>query len=546
MDKENNSESYKIVNLIVFNIFPIILYLILSNVIHVNVKQVIIFYLAYNCVFSIRNYIINKRRKEENNYIFKLFNQIASGDLRVSSKANEDTIRNINSYVKKIENLTKIFCKNQFNLSRLKEESEKIVLDSRNKLRIFVTDETGQQIYNSSVKGNKKEDLIYNGDRDYFLEAKKTRQTKISKPIYSNRENKISIIIAVPYEKNGQFKGIVASTLDLQSISPAREKNKNIVQGTISILRDLIEQIGESIHSLIEKVNKITVFNKEIDTGNEKIIGDINVMSNQIIDNNHILQEGSQKTDIISKSLNTIVDNIENINEDINKSADVITLTQIHMKELVDSMEKTKKASIQADNVVSQLSEKAREINDIILMVKNIAKQTNLLALNASIEAARVGTSGKGFAVVADEIKKLAQNSDDEVKEIETVLVTINEYLDDVKEQVKEVQGTINTQEEKLKENQEALLNLMDMHKENTVDIKSMVDEVKDVDAKISSINKTMLNMASGSQTTMSMFQEVTTEIQKQFDNIESIGSAIEEIENITDGIGKNISKFKY
>src|SRR5207342_3768635 len=63
------------------------------------------------------------------------------------------------------------------------------------------------------------------------------------------------------------------------------------------------------------------------------------------------------------------------------------------------------------DARISQLSQAAARIGDVVDLIQTIAGQTNLLALNATIEAARAGAAGKGFAVVASEVKTLAEQT---------------------------------------------------------------------------------------------------------------------------------------
>ena len=80
-----------------------------------------------------------------------------------------------------------------------------------------------------------------------------------------------------------------------------------------------------------------------------------------------------------------------------------------------------------ASELVHLLSDRAKEIVNIIHVIDDIAEQTNLLALNASIEAARAGEQGQGFAVVADEVRKLAARSSTATRSITALLMTIQE-----------------------------------------------------------------------------------------------------------------------
>jgi methyl-accepting chemotaxis protein len=78
-------------------------------------------------------------------------------------------------------------------------------------------------------------------------------------------------------------------------------------------------------------------------------------------------------------------------------------------------------------SIVSELTQGAARIGDIVEMISTIASQTNLLALNATIEAARAGEAGKGFAVVASEVKGLAAQTARATSEISAQIVAIQE-----------------------------------------------------------------------------------------------------------------------
>ena len=160
----------------------------------------------------------------------------------------------------------------------------------------------------------------------------------------------------------------------------------------------------------------------------EKALDEIDSLQRSVSEASQALAATSEQTAASAAEMNEATTQIStNASEAAEFSRQVDSLAQEGVRKIQMISETILRLATMTSEMQSKMTELDRSsarIASVTDVIKEIASQTNLLALNAAIEAARAGDSGRGFGVVAEEVKKLANHSEQSVKEI-SELITI-------------------------------------------------------------------------------------------------------------------------
>ncbi len=357
-------------------------------------------------------------------------------------------------------------------------------------------------------------------------------------------------------------------------------KRNNEIGRLMTNLNMAIEHTHTMLTVLKEEADKMTAIGSDLSSNMEETAAAVKqISSNATTVKEKALMQAAGVTETaaageqIQGKLNLLVEGITRQSESITQSSALITRTAENMlrinkilsqnDELIKTVYGQMKAGTDgaraANEFVKKIAERSEALLEASQVIQNIASQTNLLAMNAAIEAAHAGESGKGFAVVADEIRKLAEESNMQGKQIGAVIKESTEIIAQVSEAgiqaektFTDVYGLISN----ISEKEDSIVDLMREQEENGTQVLSAIETINKVTKDVSTASIEMLEGGKQIAEEMQKLAEITRETTDSMTEIasgaEQITDAVEEVVSITeqnktsiDHLAQEVGKFK-
>lgn len=306
-----------------------------------------------------------------------------------------------------------------------------------------------------------------------------------------------------------ELLGAISNSADL-SQNTAKNLSANMTETSSSI-----DRIVEHISSVKDRIR---VQGKNITEAGETVKG----IEKLLLDLNSSIESQSSGVAQASAAVEQMVANIRSVTQILEKNTQAVnTLSSVSGEGQI----KIEAAVSTAQRILTESS----GLLEASTIIQNIAEQTNLLAMNAAIEAAHAGEAGRGFAVVADEIRKLAEQSNKQGKEITERLNSLESTISEVTSGTKAIQeqfALIFTQAQNVQTQEHIIAQAMQEQAGGSEQVLVAMKEIKNTTAGVKQSSEEMLG---GSR-----------KIVSEMESIHNVSAAITDaMEEMAAGTGK-------
>lgn len=329
-------------------------------------------------------------------------------------------------------------------------------------------------------------------------------------------------------KKKDEFGNINKSldkiTLNLRNMVGEVKSHSEILAQNAKNLSEVVEDTTKSIENITTNIN-------EIASGSDETSKNIVYLNETMLDFTKSTENTDENTKTVLNFSNSMEQSALKGKEDMDNIIEKINLMD-------DSTHKT-------SEIIGDLNNQIKDIDNIVLIIDDIAEQTNLLALNAAIEAARAGEYGQGFAVVAEEIRKLADETHTYSEEISKITNSVTNKSTHAVTSIENVDTIVNESVNVANTAKSSFEQLLQKIEEISKLINEIANEAKSQKDNSHLILEKATEISAISQETTAASENSVSAIEKNLANMEEITASIENLSQIANNLNKMVEKFK-
>ncbi|MEO3947073.1 methyl-accepting chemotaxis protein [Gorillibacterium sp. CAU 1737] len=327
--------------------------------------------------------------------------------------------------------------------------------------------------------------------------------------------------------------------------------------------KDEIGRLGRSFHQMMAQIKHLVVeatkSAAEVQASAEEVLGaakqtttsakEIAIATEEIANGASSLaveaERGSNLTTIIGDRMQQAASASEQMGTAAQAVQESSSVGIRHMGELTNKTRTTEEMTRTMVDKVANLKESTASIRKILELLGSMTKQTNILSLNATIEAARAGAAGKGFMVVADEIRKLAEQSKENIGFVAEITDVIQQEIEETVDVLQEAYPMYQEQIESVKEVDE-IFQSVNLRMEGfsaqlsevTLSIHALQDSQQD-------LTEAMTNVSAVSEESSATSEEVASLSNEQLGVSEGLARLAEQLEGLSRNLQENLTRFR-
>ncbi|MER3124643.1 methyl-accepting chemotaxis protein [Bacillus pumilus] len=339
-------------------------------------------------------------------------------------------------------------------------------------------------------------------------------------------------------------EGDLRDKLQIQSDDEIGQVGKGF-NTMIDSLRTLIGAVQTSVENVASSSEELTASAGQTSKATEHITLAIEQFSSGNESQNDKVESSSDELEEMNRGLQHMNESAESITASSIKSTDIAGEGGQLVEKTASQMNVIDQSVKKAENVISALESKSKDITQILGVINGIADQTNLLALNAAIEAARAGESGRGFSVVAEEVRKLAVQSANSAKEIENLIKEIVQDIDVSQEVFTTVNREVQSGLSFTEQTRVSFHNIFEMTKEISDNLQTMNQTVIQLSKGSAHVSEAVREIADVSRESSANIQDIAASAEEQLASMEEISSSSATLSSMAEELRDLISKFK-